>query len=178
MVLAVAGGVAGLSCTRQVRDQLAAQTLSGGTATVRRVSTVGQYVGLSRFGSSVSPDGRFLAYTDWTTGDLAVRDLATGEERRVTDKGPFSKVVEFAESFMQFSGNGKQVAHIWDRNGYELRLINVDGSGSRFIYRNEPGQGEVLAFDWTADEKYLAALVPKANRTATDRSVQDRKSVV
>lgn len=172
LVLAMAGSVAGLSCARQVLDQPAAQPLSGGTGTVRRVSTVGEYVGLSRFGSSVSPDGRYLAYTDWTTGDLAVRDLATGEDRRVTNKGSLSKVVEFAEAFMQFSGNGKQLAHIWDKNGYEIRLINVDGSGSRFIYGNEPGQGEVLAFDWTADEKYIAAVVPRANRTATDRTVR------
>ena len=145
--LAVAAGVAGLSSARQAHTQLAAQTLSGGTGTVRRVSTVGPYVGLSRVGSSVSPDGRYLAYTDWTTGDLAVRDLATGQDRRVTNKGPLAKVVEFAEFFMQFSGDGKRLAHIWDKNGYEIRLINVDGSGSRFIYRNKPGQGEVLAFD-------------------------------
>ena len=152
--------------------QAAAQTLSGGTGTVRRVSTVGPYVGLSRVGSSVSPDGRYLAYTDWTTGDLAVRDLVTGEDRRVTNKGPFAKVVEFAEFFMQFSGDGKRLAHIWDKNGYEIRLINVDGTGSRFIYGNKPGQEEVLAFDWSADGKYIAAVLPKANRTATDRTVQ------
>ncbi len=30
---------------------------------------------------AVSPDGRFLTYTDWRTGDLAVRDLKTGEDR-------------------------------------------------------------------------------------------------
>ena len=27
-----------------------------------------------------SPDGRYLSFTDWTTGDVSVRDLVTGEK--------------------------------------------------------------------------------------------------
>ncbi|MGB6001175.1 MAG: hypothetical protein WBG67_07510 [Thermoanaerobaculia bacterium] len=156
----------------------AAQLLSAGTGApsaervaIRRVGTVGQYVGL--FGSSVSPDGRYLVFTDWTTGDLAVRDLVTDENRRVTNKGPFHKVVEWVEFFMRFSGDGKQLAYIWDKNGYELRAINVDGSGSRFIYRDEPEQGEMLrAFDWSADGKYVAAVVPRPGSPTTDSTLQ------
>jgi len=133
--------------------------------TVRRVLTAGDYMGLS--GSSVSADGRYLTFIDWTTGDLAVHDLVTGENRRVTNKGPMSKVMEFAEFFMQFSRDGKQLAYIWDRNGYELRVINLDGSASRLVYRNE--EAEVLAFDWSPDGKYIAALVPKASGTGTNQ---------
>lgn len=36
---------------------------------------------------AVSPDGRLLAYTNWDTGDLAVRDLRSGQSRMVTNKG-------------------------------------------------------------------------------------------
>lgn len=172
LAIAVAAGAAGLSFARQVHAQLAAQTLPGGTATpsggqvsVRRVWSASQYVGLS--GSSVSPEGRYQTFTDWTTGDLAIHDLVTGENRRVTNKGPLSKVMEFAESFMQFSGDGKQLAYIWDRNGYELRVINLDGSASRLVYRNE--EWEVRAFDWSADGKYIAAVVPKASGTGTNQ---------
>ena len=32
----------------------------------------------------VSADGRLLTYVDWSTGDLALRDLHTGEDRRLT----------------------------------------------------------------------------------------------
>ncbi len=35
---------------------------------------------------SVSPDGRHYAFTDWRTGNLVVKDLKMGEERRLTDK--------------------------------------------------------------------------------------------
>ena len=141
----------------------------GGGLVARQVWTAGQYVGLS--GSSLSPDGRYLAYTDWTTGDLAVHDFVTGENRRLTNKGPWSKAVEFAESFTRFSTDGKQVAYIWDRQGgYELRVINLDGSGSRLVYRNK--EGKVRAYDWSADGKYIASVLPKASETKTDGSAQ------
>src|SRR5712692_7337221 len=38
-------------------------------------------------GVSLSPDGRYLTCVDWTTGDLALRDLATGKMRRLTKGG-------------------------------------------------------------------------------------------
>src|SRR5438874_2684049 len=31
---------------------------------------------------TVSPDGRFLSFTDWETGDLAIHDLRTSQDRR------------------------------------------------------------------------------------------------
>ena len=39
-----------------------------------------------------SPDGRYLSFTDWSTGDLAIRYLPTHENRRITHKGlPWSE---------------------------------------------------------------------------------------
>ena len=134
---------------------------SSSAPVVRRVARVGEYVGLS--GASISPDGRYLVHTDWTTGDLAVRDLLTGESRRITNKGPFSQSVEFAEFFMRFSRDGRRLAYIWDPNGYELHVTDLKPSGpSRFLYRNPPGQGEVLVYDWSDDGAYLAAVVPRS----------------
>lgn len=135
---------------------------------VRRVASVGEFVGLS--GASISPDGRYLAHTDWTTGDLAVRDLRTGETRRITNNGSLTRSVEFAEFFMQFSRDGRKLAYIWDRNGYELHVTDLEPPGtSRFVYRNPPGQGEVLVYDWSDDGEYLAAVVP---RSADDRRLR------
>ncbi len=146
-------------------------TESGSQVIARRAGTGSQYMDF--FGSSVSKDGQFLAFVDWTTGDLAVRNLLTGKNSRVTDKGPFYKVTEYAESFMRFSDDGKQLAHIWDKNGYELRVINVDGSGWRIIYRDDPEHGEMLrAYDWSADGKYVAAIVPKPGSSAKDHKLQ------
>jgi DNA-binding CsgD family transcriptional regulator len=46
--------------------------------------------------TSPSPDGRYLALVDWGTGDLALRDLATGKSRRLTNKGSWSDSSEWA----------------------------------------------------------------------------------
>lgn len=133
---------------------------------VRRIASVGEFVGLS--GASISPDGRHLVHTDWTTGDLAVHDLVTGESRRITNNGPLTRSVAFAEFFMRFSRDGRRLAYIWDRNGYELHVADVaPGGRSRFVYRNPPGHGEVLLYDWSDDGEYVAAVVP--------RSVDDRQ---
>ena len=37
---------------------------------------------------SVSEDGRYLSFVDWSSGNLAVRELASGTIRRLTNKGP------------------------------------------------------------------------------------------
>lgn len=126
---------------------------------LRAVARVGEFVGLD--GASISPDGRHLVHTDWTTGDLAMRDLRIGESRRITNNGPLTLSVEFAEFFMRFSRDGRQLGYIWDRNGYELHVRDLEASGpSRFVYRNPPGQGEVLVYDWSDDGAYFAAVVP------------------
>ena len=36
---------------------------------------------------SLSPDGRYLTFADWATGDLALRDLVTDTTRRLTNTG-------------------------------------------------------------------------------------------
>jgi tetratricopeptide (TPR) repeat protein len=45
------------------------------------------------FMGAVSPDGKFLCFSDWETGDLAIRELESGENRRVTNKGSWQKSV-------------------------------------------------------------------------------------
>ncbi len=45
---------------------------------------------------SPSPDGRHLTFTDWDTGDLAIRDLNTGEKKRLTNKGSLMTPMAFA----------------------------------------------------------------------------------
>lgn len=158
--LPCACAIALLGLPETAAAQAGGREAAPGTQIARRVAVTGPSMGLS--GSSVSADGRYLAYTDWTTGDLALFDLMNGGHRRVTNKGPLRKVLEFAESFVRFSRDGGRLAYVWDRNGYELWTGNVDGSGRRFVYRNEPGRGEVSVFDWSADGRYVAAIVPKA----------------
>lgn len=80
---------------------------------------------------AASADGRFLSYTDWDTGDLGLRDLGTGQNRRLTNTGGWEKSGDFAEHSVP-SPDGTHVAYAWyidkpsaDRKDhhYELRLI-------------------------------------------------------
>jgi Tol biopolymer transport system component len=104
-----------------------------------------------------SPDGRYLTFVDWETGDLAVRDLKTGENRRLTNKGSWFESREFAE-YPRISPSGKQVAYAWFNkdNFYELRIIGLDGSKPRVLYRNEevPFAGPAA---WSPDGKHVLA---------------------
>jgi hypothetical protein len=55
---------------------------------------------------TVSPDGRYLSFTDWETGNLAIRDLETGTNRRLTNKGSWLDSSEYAE-YSTLSPDGK-----------------------------------------------------------------------
>ena len=111
-----------------------------------------------------SPDGRFLSYVDRSTGDLAVRDLLTGTNRRVTNKGPWSQSGEFAEN-STISPDSKQIAYAWrnEEGFYELRLIGLDGTEPRVLYRNEEVD-YVEPGDWSPDGKHILALFSRKDR--------------
>ncbi len=80
---------------------------------------------------SVSADRRHLSYVDWETGDLALRELATGKTRRLTNKGSWSESSEFAME-SAFSPDGKQIAYAWvnkDDSMKETRPTKLDYGG-------------------------------------------------
>src|SRR5215472_14268975 len=71
----------------QARARLAAlsgNTPSGGSQLVARRVWAGPDVHVM---GSLSPDGRYLSCVDGATGDIALRDLATGKMRRLTNGG-------------------------------------------------------------------------------------------
>ncbi|HSE97867.1 MAG TPA: tetratricopeptide repeat protein [Blastocatellia bacterium] len=113
---------------------------------------------------SPSPDGRHLSFTDWSTGDLAIRDLVTNKNRRLTNKDSWNTSNEYAE-FSRMSSDGQQIAYSWF-NGkfYELRVIGLDGSNLRILYSN-PESSYVRPFSWSADGKYLVAGISRMDHT-------------
>lgn len=111
------------------------------------------------------PDGTSLSFTDWDTGNLALRDLATGAARPLTNKGTWSDSSEFA-MFSVPSPDGRQVAYAWfDGNlGWELRVVALDGTPARVIYAH-PEVGYLQPAGWTPDGRGVVAILTRRDNT-------------
>jgi Tol biopolymer transport system component len=134
---------------------------------------------------TVSPDGHWLSFVDWSTGDLALRDLITGEDRRLTNKGSWADSNEFAEESV-ISRDGKQVAYAWfskdDR--YELRVTALSGPVTPRVLFSNADVEWIAPFDWSPDGKVLAVQVSRIDRTSqigllstTDGTLKTLKSI-
>ena len=148
----------------QARSRLAALSGNVGSRSSEMVTRrvwAGQVPPDGYVAGSVSPDGRYLSDVDWTTGDLALRDLMTGKARRLTKGGVFLD----EPSFSVISLDGKEVAYNWFNKGGspDLRVVRLDGSAPRILYSDKGG----LAFptDWSPDGKYILALLYKEPST-------------
>jgi Tol biopolymer transport system component len=103
-----------------------------------------------------SHDGRYFSFTDPVGGNLLIRQTDTGAVHPVTSKDGGSK--EFAY-FSAISPDSTQVAYAWfnEEEFYDLRVVNLDGSNTRVLYRNEQA-GFVQPCAWTPDGKQILTL--------------------
>ena len=102
---------------------------------------------------SVSPDGRFLAFVDWGEGDVALHDLASGENRVLAHPADLKKG-GFAQEPL-FSPSGRRIAYSWWNSGhtYDLFAVDVSDPEPRRLYRKE---GEhVYPATWISDDELV-----------------------
>jgi Tol biopolymer transport system component len=128
--------------------------------------------------ASLSPDGRYISYPDWNTGDLAIHDMVTGKDRQLTNKGSWAESNDYA-GFSLFSTDSKKVAYtwrIWSKNQTELRIIGTDGSQSRVIYKGD----DSWPVSWSSNGKYILVKLMNKDQTwrpaiitVADSSVRD-----
>ena len=121
--------------------------------------------GTTDTGGTPSPDGKYLSFTDWATGDLALYEISTGEKRRLTNKGTQQESMEFAGPSC-WSPDGTQIVYDWyNKDGFvEIRIIGKDKPEERILYRNE----EVVwaqTFDWSPDGKHILAIFTHKDTT-------------
>jgi len=104
-----------------------------------------------------SPDGRYLSTVDWTTGDLAVKEIPSGKLHCLTHKGTWAESTEYALVSI-WSLDGKKLAYSWmnEEGFFELRIIGLDGSEPQILYRNRENF-LVQPFDWSPDGKHILA---------------------
>jgi len=144
----------------QARERLKALTRATG-------SVSGEAVANRRIwaGDNVDTDGStcwdcdYLSAVDWETGDLTVRDLATGATRRLTNKGKWAESDEFAEVSAP-SRDGKFIAYSWSNKQYryELRVIDVKGGEPRILVPGMAFLQWMVPYDWSPDGKQVLAI--------------------
>jgi Tol biopolymer transport system component len=116
---------------------------------------------------TISRDGRYLTYTDWHNGgNLALRDLTTGTNHRLTTDG--------STQFSVISRDGKQVVYQWwdsksqpNARRHELRVARLHAtsiSESRPLFQNDDVK-DVAPYDWSPDGKWIAVAISRKDLT-------------
>jgi Tol biopolymer transport system component len=115
--------------------------------------------------SGAYTDGRLVVFTDWSTGDLAAIDLATGKQSRLTNKGDWSQNPDFAQSPVILP-DGKRVAYSWfstKKKIYELRIMaTMGGAEPRVLYSSEESP-VIFASGSSRDGKQLLVTCARKN---------------
>ena len=114
-----------------------------------------------------SPDGKYISYVDWETGDLAIYEIGTGKKRRLTSNGSWDDPVEFAE-YSRWSPDGKHIVFDWyndDNPAYiDLYIVGLDGKEPQKLWSNE----EMLwtqCCDWSPDGTQILACFQRKDTT-------------
>ena len=114
----------------------------------------------------VSPDGRFVSFTDWETGDLAIHDLNTGESRHITRKGTWATSDECADLSI-VSPDSRQIAYNWyNKDGfYDLRVVEIDGVKPRVVYSDREHLSYISPVAWSPDGTQVLSSFTKTDGT-------------
>jgi hypothetical protein len=107
---------------------------------------------------AVSPNGRYLSFVDWMTGDLAVRDLVSGKNRRLTNKGSWQQSREFA-LFSKWAPDSRRIVYQWYNKDeiFELRVIDIQDPTPRVLYQPPKKDDYVHPLDCSPDGKFILA---------------------
>ncbi|MCK4464399.1 MAG: tetratricopeptide repeat protein, partial [Bacteroidales bacterium] len=105
----------------------------------------------------VSPESRYISYTDWSTGDLAIYEIATGKKRRLTsptEEEHFGFVLR-----SHWSPGSQRIAYIWsNKDGFwDMRIIGIDGSKPRVLYQDKDVFPQPA--DWSPDGKHILTIL-------------------
>jgi Tol biopolymer transport system component len=140
---------ASVACKAAPGDARAAVNTAS-SAAQRRISTRRVWSEGAAVMGDLTPDHRLLSFVDWSTGDLAVLDLVSGEKRRLTNKGGWETSSDFALG-SAFSPDGDRLAYTWydeEAQSFELRIRNLTSGSEQVLHA---GDGYIQPYDWTPD---------------------------
>jgi Tol biopolymer transport system component len=174
----------------QARGRLAALDgpAAGKTAlTARQLWTGKDIGGTVPFEIAPASDGRSLLFIDWHSGDVGLRDMGTGEIKRLGFKKAWAESGEFAQ-FALYSPDQRQIAYTWhaadDGQYYDFRVISTaPGAKPRELIKH-PELIYFKPFAWSSDGKSILTLIWKKDGTtqiawvsAADGSTKTLKSL-
>ncbi|MDA2927191.1 tetratricopeptide repeat protein [Acidobacteria bacterium AH-259-G07] len=126
----------------------------------------------------VSSDGQIFVYTDWGTGDLAIKNVATGEVRALYGID-WGSTKEFFENPV-LSPDDKKVAYVRypNRAGLTTR-IDVDSieGGNRETVYDSNDSGNLGSHDWSRDGENILISIQAADGSVflATVSLKDKK---
>jgi len=147
---------AGIVAQAQVRLAALGGRRRGGGLVTRRVLP-----DASGVGGVLTADGKYISHIDRDTGDMVQFEVAGGQTRRITNRGPWSKTEEHALGSQAFSRDGKQIAYdsevLSDAKDWipQLKIRNLDGSGLRTLCSEK--NSYVVPLDWSPDSGSILA---------------------
>lgn len=106
-----------------------------------------------------SPDGRLMAFMG-RNGDVAVRELETGDVRTLTDDGRLDEGGPFAYGLM-FSPDGGLIAHLWVGASGEssLRVVDIETQEVREILPDRESVNWIDLGSWSPDGDVIAVVL-------------------
>ena len=140
--------------TKLARARLSALAGAAGGITGRtEVATRRIWVAGQNAPVGISPDGRYAVYVPPDSGDLWLRDLQSGEQRRITREASGAAMGDAL-----ISPDGKQIAYDWRVGGCdEVHVSALDGSSMRVIRPcQEPGEYMIVGA-WMPDGHRILA---------------------
>ena len=111
---------------------------------------------------AVSPDGKYLSYVDWDTGDLALYEIAIGKKRRLTNKGSWEKSPSYCE-YSRWFPDSKRIIYLWyneEEGNAELRTINIDNPEPETLIKDKEMEWAEI-YECSQDGKYVLACLDR-----------------
>jgi len=149
-------------------ETLVTKTRLNSEPTLRRIEVRGR----GRVHSQPSFDGKYMSGVD-DAGDLVVRDLTTGKERKLTKKESESK--DFAHKSL-ISPDSAKIAYLWfntEKEDFDLRMVGIDGSNGRLVWGAEEGARAFNMDAWSPDGKHIFGRLMGAAEQLARVSIQN-----
>lgn len=123
---------------------------------------------------AVSGDGQLFVYTDWDTGDLVTRNMATGETRGLYGLARGDIYFGFSEDPV-LSPDDKQVVSIHYGDTTRIEIDSISGGHRETLY-DANALVDMFSLDWSPDGEHVLISSDAADRSVflATLSLEDR----